>query len=201
MANIHNSRKPCPHCGKLLIAPMGNPKSPYLLVGDFPGYAETVQGLPFAFGQPNSYKKETRAGDILKDELTRVGIMLNQVLITNMWQHQKDWKIEIIPAKTARGKDKEHKVEACPSNWHLDELVRLFEGRTHVLLMGSEVTQALIGENVQAVSGTRVKVNGFPKIHFWVSPNPSLAFSQPIGELRLALERFSEDVKKSSKTK
>ncbi len=187
-------RERCPHCGKLLIAPMGNPKSPYLLVGDFPGYQETVQGLPFAFSQkPNNIL----AGDILKAELTRVGIMFNQVLITNMWAHQKDWKVEVTVSP--KGKEKERKVEACPMSWHVDNLVRLFKDRTHVLLMGTDVTTTLIGAPVMSVSGTPVKVSGFPKIHFWVSPNPSLLFSQPVGEIRLAFKRFSEDVSKSKK--
>jgi uracil-DNA glycosylase len=156
---------------------MGNPHSPYLLVGDFPGYHESIAGLPFAFRKKAT---ETRSGDILKDELTRVGIMMNTVLVTNLWQHQKD--------------DKE-----CDLNLHLDQLVALFKDRTHVLLMGSEVTQALLGEKIGAVSGLQVKVPGFSKVHFWASPNPALAYSQPIGELRLAFTRFSEDVNKKRK--
>lgn len=198
MQNIHNARRRCPICGKLLIEPMGNLKSPYLLVGDFPGYKETIQGRPFAFGEKST---QMYSGDVLKNELTRVGIMFNQVLVTNLWQHEKAYKTEIIPAKTSRGKDKEKKVEACPLHWHLDELGKLITGRTHVLLMGSDVTEALIGVKVGAVQGTQVKIASFPKVRFWVSPNPSLAFGQPIGELRLAFDRFAKDVNRKVKTK
>jgi uracil-DNA glycosylase len=175
MQNIHKPTTRCPKCGKLLISPLGNPAAPYLLVGDFPGYHETISGAPFAFRRKPT---ETRSGDILKDELNRVGITLHQCLLTNLWQHGKDEK-------------------GCELDLHLNELVKLFPTRSHVLLMGSDVTQALLGVKVNLVSGLNVKVTGFPKVRFWVSPNPSLAMSQPIGELRLAFQRFSEDVKKT----
>jgi len=182
-------RQRCEKCGLLLISPVGNPGSPYLLVGDFPGYLETIQGLPYAFRQKPT---QTFSGDILRSELTRLGIMLPSVLVTNLWQHEKAVVIEMI------GK-KKRKVPACPPEWHLNNLVALFKDRTHILLMGSEVTQALIGEKVSNVSGLKVKISGFPKVHFWVSPNPALAYSQPIGELRLAFKRFAEDIQKKTK--
>ena len=179
MQNIQRSFSRCPKCGKILIAPFGNPTSPYLLVGDFPGYHESIAGIPFAFrGKPT----ETRSGDILKDELNRVGISLHTCLLTNLWQHQKDEK-------------------GCDLSLHLDQLVSLFPQRTHVLLMGSEVTQALLGVKVNTVSGLQVKVPGFSTQHFWASPNPALAMAQPIGELRLAVKRFSEDVNRKIKIK
>jgi uracil-DNA glycosylase len=177
MENIHKSYDRCSKCGKILIAPFGNPASPYLLVGDFPGYQETIQSIPFAFRKPRpgGRMELPRSGDVLKDELTRVGLSLNQFLLTNLWRHQKDEK-------------------ECDLNLHLDHLVTLFKDRTHVLLMGSDVTQALLGVKVNVVSGLQVQVPGFKKVKFWVSPNPSLAMSQPIGELRLAFQRFADDL-------
>lgn len=174
MQNIHKSQSRCPKCGKLLIPPFGNSAAPYLMVGDFPGYHESIAGVPFAFRRKPT---ETRSGDILRDELNRVGISIQQALLTNLWQHQKDEK-------------------GCDLALHLNPLTTLFTDRTHVLLMGSDVTQALIGEKVNVVSGLQVKVPGFSKVRFWVSPNPALAMSQPIGELRLALSRFAEDTKR-----
>jgi uracil-DNA glycosylase len=190
MKNIHNADNTCPNCGKLLISPFGNPASPYLIVGDFPGYQETMQRVPFTFRQPpvpGRRQERPRAGDILKDELNRVGVSLNSVLLTNLWLHQQEWKTEVI------GK-KKRQVEACPLSWHLDQLAKMFENRTHVLLMGSSSTEALLGVKVNVVSGLQVKVPGFRKVHFWVSPNPALVMAQPIGEFRLALERFANDI-------
>jgi uracil-DNA glycosylase family 4 len=174
---MYTQRKRCEKCGKLIINPMGNPQAPYLLVGEYPGKMENIQGLPFAFRQKPT---QTFAGDILQTELTRAGIMLNTVLVTNIWQHQKDEK-------------------ECDPAWHVDEVAKLFADRTHVLLMGSEATEAFLGVKVNQVSGLKVDVPGFRKVRFWASPNPGLAYSQPIGELRLALRRFSEDMKKKTK--
>jgi uracil-DNA glycosylase family 4 len=188
MENLHNKGTRCPKCGKLLIPPFGNPQSPYLLVGDFPGYQETVQGVPFTFRRRPT---ETRSGDILQAELNRVGISLNTVLLTNLWMHQPGM-IEVQEGK------KKKKVEACPMAFHLDQLTSLFSGRTHVLLMGSKVVPALTGQSLDAVSGLRVEVHPFKKVHFWVGPNPStLLGGQPIGELRLAFGRFAEDVRQT----
>jgi len=173
MQNIHRSYSRCSKCGKLLIGPFGNPKSPVLLVGEYPGYKETRQGLPFAFKEKPT---QTFAGDILQTELLRVGISLPTILVTNMWQHQQDDK-------------------TCDLALHLDATVKLFADRTHILLMGSAATVPLIGQKFNEVSGTRVQVPMFENIRFWASPNPALAYSQPIGELRLALARFAADIK------
>lgn len=168
----------CEKCGKLLISPIGNPQSPYLLVGDFPGYHESIQGTPISFRKKPT---ETRSGDILKNELNRVGIVLHTCLITNLWQHQKDEK-------------------GCDVSLHVNRMTSLFTDRTHVLLMGSDVTNALLGVKFNVVSGLQVTVPGFSKIRFWVSPNPSLLLGgQPIGELRLAFSRFADDIKRKIK--
>lgn len=173
MQNIQRSRTRCPKCGKLLIEPMGNSHSPILLVGEYPGHKETIQGRPFAF---KIKPTQTFSGDILQTELLRVGIALPTILVTNMWQHQQD-------------------DNTCDPAFHVDATVRLFADRTHILLMGTAALMPLIGQKFNEVSGTRVQVPNFKKIHFWASPNPALAYSQPIGELRLAFQRFAEDIK------
>ena len=173
-----NQRQRCPKCGKLIVNPMGNPGSPLLLVGDFPGYSEAMEGVPFSFRQKMT--SPFKSGDVLQSELLHVGISFHSAYATNLWQHAKDEK-------------------ECDVNLHLDQLTKLFVDRTHVLLMGSDVTMALIGQKIQSVLGLQVKVPGFRKTHFWVAPNPSTIFGQPIGELRLALSRFSEDIGKQRK--
>jgi uracil-DNA glycosylase family 4 len=169
------TRGRCQKCGKLLIPAMGNPAASLLLVGEFPGHHETIEGVPFAMRKrPTDY---LRAGDILRDELNRFGVSLHVCYMTNLWQHARDEK-------------------ECSLDLHLDQLTKLFTDRTHVLLMGSEVTMALLGQKVGTISGLRVKVPGFKQVRFWASPNPALAFKSPLGELRLAFSRFAEDVSK-----
>lgn len=73
-------RETCPKCGKDLVLAAGNPKSKILLVGEYPGSAEIMQGVPFV----------GESGKILAAELMRVGIQLAQCRATNLWQHVKN---------------------------------------------------------------------------------------------------------------
>lgn len=158
-------RAKCHKCGKLLVTPYGNPKSNILLVGEFPGYEEIREGVPFC----------GRTGEVLKSELMRVGIQLGNCRVTNLWQHAADDK-------------------TCDLNWHLDQLVKEFKGKSHALLMGSDVVSALLGKAVSNYSGLQVKIPEFKSTKFWVSPNPAIVFHGPLGELRLSIERFAADV-------
>jgi uracil-DNA glycosylase family 4 len=156
-------RQVCAHCGKQLVEPNGNPRSPILLVGEQPGLDEIKRGICFV----------GRTGEVLQQELARQGIQVMTCRLTNLWLHAKDEK-------------------GCDPRWHLDQLVREFTGRSHVLLMGSEVTSAILGTKSAALAGLQVKVPDFPKIKFFVSPNPAVVFRSPIGDLRLSVERFAQ---------
>lgn len=169
MAQIINGKKreACPHCGRMLIDAAGPKEAKILLVGEFPGYEEVRQGRPFV----------GRTGEVLQQELARQGLQLQQCRYTNLWQHDKAEK-------------------ACDPDWHLDQLTREFQGRSHVLLMGSDVTTAILGGKVMEYAGTRITLPAFKDIRFWVSPNPAIVFNAPLGELRLAIERFAKDTRR-----
>lgn len=158
-------RSKCPKCSKLLVTPHGNHKASILLVGEFPGYEEIREGVPFC----------GRTGDVLKSEMMRLGLQFNACRVTNLWQHAPD-------------------ETTCDLRWHLDQLVKEFKGKSHVLLMGSDVVSALLGKAVSNYAGLKVRIPEFKNIHFWVSPNPAVVFHGPLGELRLSLERFAQDV-------
>lgn len=170
----YTKRAVCPRCGKQLVAVGGRPSSKILLVGDYPGKDEIITGVPLVMG--------SRAGDVLQAELLKVGLIFHDMRHTNLWRHAKN-------------------ETDCDPAWHLDQLVQEFKGKTHVLMMGSHVTQALIGYNVEDRSGLRVKVPGYKDIHFWVSPSPANAHASPVGEMRLAMERFAHDVQGVKKTR
>ena len=160
-------RQTCPVCGKLLVQPNGNLKSPILIVGEFPGLEEVKRGIAFV----------GRTGEVLQQELARQGIQVMTCALTNLWLHQKDEK-------------------GCDPRWHLDQLVKQFTGRTHAILMGSDVTSAILGSKVMALAGLQVKIPDFPKLRVWVSPNPAIVFRSPIGDLRLSIERFCADTRR-----
>lgn len=164
---MKNQRSKCSKCGKLFVQNGGNPRSRYLLVGEFPGYEEVIQGVPFV----------GRAGDVLKSELMLAGMQINEFQLTNLWQHERDEK-------------------NCDVTLHLDRLTKLFKGKTHVLLMGSEVASVLLGRGVSDLSGTRIQLPVYKSIRFWVSPNPAVVFHTPVGDLRLSIKRFVDDIRK-----
>lgn len=163
------NRPVCPSCGKMLVMPAGPPSSPILLVADFPGVEEVKQGRPFV-GQ---------MGDILMEELGRVGLQLNQFRISTLWMHQ------IVK-----------KGETCPIGFHMQNLVTEMQGRKIIFLMGSDTVKRLTKQNVMDVSGLRV-IGPFipPDAVAIASPNPAVAMHGGIGELRFAFSRLSEVVR------
>lgn len=157
-------RTKCKHCHRLLVEPGGPEDSPILLAGEFPGYYEIASGVPFV----------GPAGDILKQELVNLSIDWRELRITNLWGHEKI-------------KDEKE------FNWHLGRLAEEMEGRKAIMLMGSDIVQALVpGENVMDVAGLKVKSPFAPDSAELVMamPNPAIAMHGGIGEIRLALTKF-----------
>src|SRR5574340_853718 len=127
-------RPTCPQCkNKQLVEPAGPAKSPILLVGEFPGSQEIIQGVPFV----------GESGKILAAELMRVGIQLAQCRVTNLWQHAKDEK-------------------GCDVQWHQNMMAKEFKGRKFVLLMGSDLAKILFEKGVMDLSGLEMKHDLFP---------------------------------------
>lgn len=159
-------RQTCKICGKQLIPSYGPTSSKILIAGEFPGTQEIIRGIPFI----------GKTGDILKAEATRAGLNILSCRLTNLWQHAKD-------------------EENCDVEWHIQQLVREMRGKTHILLMGSDLTYHLLGgKSVMDLTGMEVKSDMFPKQRIFVSVNPAFLFHGPVGELRLALGRFVESL-------
>src|SRR5688572_21558579 len=163
-------RQRCPQCTKLLISPYGI-NSPVLFVGEYPGYEEVREGLPLS----------GRLGDILQSEVKRAGLQLNRYRLMSMWQHEKDEK-------------------GCDVKWHVDQMIKEFSGNTHILLMGHDAVQAMSSTSVANYAGLQLKLKDFPKIHFWVAPSPTSMLHGPIGDFRMSIERFAQDVRKGQKS-
>lgn len=160
------SRVNCPNCGDLLVSPVG-PASKVLLIGDYPDFEDVRTG----------YCLSSDVKPVLQAELVRVGLQLSALRYTNVWQHGK--------------KEKE-----CPLQWHTDVAFKELKGKTHVLVMGSDACQALFGKNAMEISGLRMQSELFPKIVFYAAPNPATLFHGNLGEFRLALERFKQDMER-----
>ena len=158
-------RTTCPVCGSTLVEPYGD--SDILLVGEFPGDKEMQRGVAFV----------GEAGAILSYELNRVGIDLWACRVTNLWQHYQNKEIGCF-------------------EYGLKSLTMEMAGRK-VLLMGSELANYFLGEKVSKLYGLEVQSPLFPRsIQFaMVAPNPAIALHQPVGELRLSLQKFARKAK------
>ena len=116
-----------------------------------------------------------KAADGLDKEMNRAGLSLNDCRLAYLWGHAKDEK-------------------NCNLNFHLDRLVKEMVGKTHVLLMGTDAATCIVGVQPSSMYGLMVPKHDFGKVRIWVAP--TFPFRAPIGELRLALERFAQDVRK-----
>ena len=160
-------RTPCPDCGKLLVDPCGPTRSSILLLAEAPGFYEVKSGVPWT----------GPAGDILKKELRRVGVIFEKCRATNLWQHEKDNK-------------------TCDFAGHWQRTLGELPGRRTVLLMGSDVSQWFLGIPVSEVTGLVVQSDKLPRgVVAVVMYNPAIAQHDKLGETRLAIEKFGEVVR------
>ena len=159
--------KTCKHCKDTLIKPIGNKKSPVLLVGEFPGWKELKYKTPF-IGQ---------TGDILKKELFNHGVDWKSCRITNLWLH----------AKRPASKD-------C-LEYHYQLLLKECIGKKAILLMGSDTAKRVIGKNIMSVTGMRIEIINLSAPLIVASVNPAQVTHGTLGEFRLAIQRFTDGIK------
>ena len=153
----------CPYCELRLVKPRGPNISPILVIGEFPGYKETMEGRPFV----------GEAGEVLQEEFGRLGMDLNSVLITNMWLHEEN-----------KDKDcRDYSFKAC-----IEEAI----GRKAIFLVGSDCAKYFTGKLVMSVSGLFVESPLLNAKIIICAPNPAICLQKgaTVGEFRLALKRF-----------
>lgn len=154
----------CPSCATLICPPVGS--SDLLIVGEFPGREEMLQGRPFASNQ-----NFMTAGRILRKELERVGVSLQQFRICNLWLHEPN---------------KEEGCYQAGYNNVLDES----KGKKAILLVGSDTVETFTGYKVSDVMGLQVDSSVLSAPIIYASPNPALAEHRGLGEVRNAIEKF-----------
>jgi hypothetical protein len=76
----------------------------------------------------------------------------------------------------------------------MNALAKEIKGKTHVLIMGSDITRILWDCGVMDISGLEMKHELFPGVRFFISPNPAQVLHGPVGELRLAFTKFAEAI-------
>jgi uracil-DNA glycosylase family 4 len=150
----------CKICNRPIVLPSGPLSSKILIVGEFPGHFEFIQGYNWA----------GPAGKVLKFELEQIGVDLHYCRSTNLWLHEK--------------------VIDCDLEWHRDQMYREIVGRDAVLFLGSEVAHEfgvdiskVNGLQVSGLRGVRVAVIGY-------NPAIVTKEKTTMGELRFAIEEF-----------
>lgn len=152
----------CPICGyQKCVPPAGNAKSTILVVAEYPGREEEIKGKPMV----------GKMGDVLRQELGRLGVDLNRMRICNLWQHEPN------------------NNEDCYKRG-FETVIQEARGKKAILLLGSDAVKAFTGEKVSDVCGLNVKSDYLSAPIIIACVNPAIAYHSGIGELRLALKKF-----------
>ena len=157
------TRRLCPICAEEVVSPRGSKNADILIVGEFPGRDEIKQGKVFVGG----------TGYVLRTELAHVGIDLVQCRLTNLWMHK--------PNKDERCFDVGYK-----------QVIQEAKGKRAILLVGSDTVKTFTGMKVSDVCGLEIDVPVFSADVVFAMVNPAIVYHGGIGEVRLALEKFSK---------
>jgi len=148
-----------------MVAPSGPTHSEILMVGEAPGNEEIIKGRAFI----------GNTGDVLADEMAKVGMSFMNVRATNLWLHPK---------------------RESEFDFHMSLLMREMEGKKFIMLMGSELAECFDYAPVTDAVGLQVHSPMFPKGSFvMATTNPAIVFHRPVGEFRLSLQKFARRIK------
>jgi len=153
-------------CGKICVPPSGPRNAPILICGEYLGSEESAAGRPFV----------GRSGRILRAELDKIGLNLDEIRVTNLVNH-------------------EFPEEGC-YQFGLEQVIREAKGRKAILLLGSECSRIFLGKGVLTISGLVVHSKYLSAPIIRATINPAALLSGTVGEFRLALEKFSRALKK-----
>lgn len=159
----------CPNCGLKLVQPFGRPRSPLLLVGEFPGYNEVMQGKCFV----------GPTGDVLKTEFQRAGISFLACRATNLWLHTAPKEPEL--------------KKMCFDFCHARLMDQISTAKA-IFLMGSELAPLFTGLPVSKINGARVTSKLIdPATVVVASYNPAIVLNDSgvVGDFRFAVESFA----------
>ena len=160
------ARSKCVHCDNLLVIGCGPGASKILVMSSYPDFED----------QKTGHLLSGDVRDMLTNEFGQVGLQLSALRYISLWKHSKN--------------------KECDLNWHINLSMSEIKGKTHVFVMGSDASRALFDKNAGDLYGLVLPHKLFPKVTFVVAPGPSEIFNSSVGELRLALSRFSDTIKK-----
>ena len=177
----------CPSCGKGSLLPVIK-SSPYMIVKEIVTGNEIQSQEPFVRSVKNKWGyDEDTTNHYLNMELGRVGLQLSEFTLTNLYMH--------VPPKGGRTKEQKATLQGC-LDYSLSEFIKLAEDKKIILLMGAQAVKLITGYGISDVYGLTLKSEMLPNVPVIVpAPNSDKMLSQPIGEMRLALRNFANQIK------
>lgn len=177
----------CPNCQKKVSESLVKSK-PYLVVKEALTQNEVEQGMPFTLTGKNKYgRDENTNAYYLAKEMATFGINFQQLSFTALWMH--------TPPKVGRDRASKEEYQKC-LDWSISRVIDLAQSKRIVLLMGAEVVRTFTGYSVTEISGLVGRSDLFPvTTNVIACPNIDNMMKQPIGEMRLALKTFAEQIK------
>ena len=150
----------------------GNSEAEIMLVGEAPGYHESVQGRPFVGS----------AGQLLTKLLGAIGLKRSGVFICNMLRHRPPENRDPLPEE----------IEACRS--FLDDQIQIIEPKIIVTLGRFSMNKFLPGEKISQIHG-RARYVDFLGRRYMVMPMYHPAAALRSGRI---MEEIKEDFQKVS---
>ena len=159
----------CSMCGGTMVSNQSPAQSRIVIVSEYPGSAELRLKLPFV----------GEAGNILKAEMSKVGLQFSECAVTNIWPHEPN--------------EDEDKL-----TYHQKIAIQFASSYPYLLLLGSLAAESFLGMKVSKISGVVLSNSAHSIIV--ASPNPAMCLrGAGLGELRLALSNFAEAVQYTEK--
>jgi uracil-DNA glycosylase len=157
------SRQTCPMCKNDLVIPQEGNRW-LTIISEYPGEAELNALQPLV----------GNTGNIMRNELARIGIHMALCRITNIWLHE--------PTK-----------EDGELEWHTAQAMRFARDSKVVLLLGSVASQAVLSVNASDASSVWFKrPDLLPGTDILVGPQPASLFFGMVGEFRLVMQELGK---------
>jgi hypothetical protein len=177
----------CTSCGKGTLSPIIK-SSPFLIVKEICTGNEVNSDRVFVQEGENKYHhQEHTTSWYLAKELGMCGLNINTMCLTNLYLH--------IPPKGGRSKEGKAIVAGC-EQFSIDEFIKVAKDMKIILMGGAATIKTFTGYNASEVYGLPCKSELLPNVPVIIPmPNPDKIMSSPIGEMRLALKVFAQQIK------
>jgi hypothetical protein len=133
----------------------------------------------------NGYQEKT-ASYYLGRELGLAGLNIGTFNFACLYMHQ--------PRKYGRTKEEMQKHLECEQS-SVANLIKVAKDMKIIFMMGAGLVRTFTGYNSSEVYGLTVKSDLLPGVVIIPAPNSDKIMNQPIGELKLAIKRLSEEIK------